>query len=213
MRYAGILRAPSARSASRRWWPSRITKSRSATRIGRRRYPSLRICSVSCSRRADRIRSWPWSLPISNTSNRTLGVRRARRLGRTIAIAIGAGGNNGFGARALAGLFRRGCDGRGRAPLPQGHALREVPQDDDVPDALHPAVRNADRAAPLDEERIRLPDEDSIHGAVVHIHDQIVHVSQEHAIVGVYLEPDDFGQLFEQRVTIPSVGAYLRRRS
>src|SRR2546422_8589416 len=36
-------------------------------------------------------------------------------------------------------------------------------------------------------------------------HDQVVHVSQEHAVVRVDLEPDDFGQLFEQRLTIPSV--------
>src|SRR5207247_9579170 len=87
------------------------------------------------------------------------------------------------------------------------------PQKYEVHDTLHPPLRNTDHSAHLEEERIRLPDEDPIHGAVVHIHDQIVHVSQEHAVVGVYLEPDDFGQLFEQRVTIPSVGAYLRRRS
>src|SRR5439155_7055021 len=66
-------------------------------------------------------------------------------------------------------LLRRGRDrGRGAA-LSQGDPLREVPQHDDVPDALDPPVRDAHRAAPFDQEGIRLPDEDAVHRAVVDV--------------------------------------------
>src|SRR5438093_7417135 len=61
-------------------------------------------------------------------------------------------------------FFRTGVSllGRGRhrgrgAALSQGDPLREVPQHNDVPDALDPPIRDAHRAAPLDEEGIRLP--------------------------------------------------------
>ena len=81
---------------------------------------------------------------------------------------------------------------RSAAP-PEGNPLREIPKHDDVADALHPAVGDAHRSAPFHKERIRLADEDSVHGAVVDVHDQVVHIAQEHGVVRVYLEPDNFG--------------------
>jgi len=79
-----------------------------------------------------------------------------------------------------------------------------MPKDHDVADALHPSVGDANGAAPLNEEGVRLPDEDAVHGPVVDVDDEVVHIPEEHAVLRVHLEPDDLGDLFEQGVTIPS---------
>jgi hypothetical protein len=92
--------------------------------------------------------------------------------------------------------------GRGGAFL-QAHPLREVTEDHDVADALDPTVWNRHRAAALHEQGVRLTDEYPVDLALLHVHDQVVHVPQEDAVVCVDLEADDLRNLLERSLTIP----------
>lgn len=116
----------------------------------------------------------------------------------------GVGCENLCARRALLGSRRYGARlRRGGHAFLDGYALREVPQEDDVPDALDPAERDAHRHGTLDQEGIGLLDEHALHIAMLNVDDEVVHVPQEDAVVCVDLEADDLRNLLERSLTIP----------
>src|SRR5207247_2486955 len=106
---------PGARTRSARGSPSKITKSRSATRIGRCRRPSRRMRSVSSFRSAGRIRSWPWSRLSSTTANRGDGVMRVVGFAWDIDATMRDEGDNLLPNRCQP-TWPRPASGAGRCP-------------------------------------------------------------------------------------------------
>ena len=87
--------------------------------------------------------------------------------------------------------------------LLEAHPLGEVPQYDDVSDALHPPVGHAHGLGTFDEERVRFSDENALDEAVVDVDYKVVNIAEKNAVVRIDLQADELGNFFEQLLTIP----------